>query len=341
AAPPSGENTHGVTLVGYTTPRHIVQTPEADTTAPRTFAKIDGVVVTQEEYLHQLERQTVTIPGGQPTNAERVVLDQIISNIVILREATKMGVLPSGEDVDRMFGVQEKLFTANFPGQSYDVSMREQGTTPEEIKRDLRIQLAETALYSKLMKLDESEVRTTYEKYQSAFGLPVRVQLRLIVAREKTPEFAMIKAALAGGRRFDDVAREMNPPTMRGTGGLLPQATTLDTVAPTLQSKIMKTAEGKFFGAVDFQQKGLKAWVKIEKKLPAYRIAFADAAPLVRRQLVQLKLQDSKYQSVKNDILQKKMQVSFEPEDKSYKTVWAAVKDAAASAGLGSATPGP
>lgn len=333
------KNSGRVTLAGHTVARRAVQKPEGG--APRTFAKIDGVIVTQEEYLRQLERQTVTVPGGQPTNAERVVLDQIISNVVILREASNLGVLPSDEDVDRMFGVQVKLFAAQFPGKNYDEAMREQGTTAKEIKKDLRVQLAETALYDKLLKLDESEVRSTYEKYQSAFGLPARVQLRLIVAKEKSPEFAAIKAALVGGKKFDDVAREMNPPALRGTGGLLSQATALDTLDPALQSKIMKSAEGKFFGAVDFQQKGLKAWVKIEKKLPAYRIAFADAAPLVRRQLVQLKLQDPKYQPVKNGILQKKMQAAFETEDKSYEMVWAAMKDAAASAGLGSASPVP
>ncbi len=301
----------------------------------KTFAKINGQIVTQDEYMHQLERQTVTVPGGQPTNAERVVLDQIISNRVIMTEASKNGAQPSDDDVAKMFDVQKKLFVAQFPGKVYEDAMKEQGTTPDEIKSDQRVQLAETALYGKLLKLDESEVRTTYDKFRSQFGLPARVQMRLVVAGDKTPEYTKIAQALASGKPFDEIAKTMNPLQMRGTGGLLPQAIAINTLAPQMQTKITQTAEGKYFGPIDFQQKGGKAWVKIEKKLPEYMIPYEDAAPLVRRQLVQVKLQDPKNQAIKNDILQKKMQAKFESENKSYEAVWNAVKDAANKAGVG------
>ncbi|MBC8138942.1 MAG: peptidyl-prolyl cis-trans isomerase [Fibrella sp.] len=310
-------------------------------TGEKTFGKINGQIVTEKEYLHQLERQTVAVPGGQPTNAERVVLDQIISNRVIMAEASKNGSLPSDEDVSKMFDVQKKLFVAQFPGKSQEEAMKEQGTTADEIKSDLRVQLAETALYGKLLKLDEKEVRETYEKYRSAFGLPARVQMRLAVAVEKSPEYTKIAQALAGGKSFEAVAKESNPISMRGTGGLLPQAVAVNTLAPAMQAKISQTPEGKFFGPIDFQQKGVKAWIKIEKKLPEYMIPFEDAAPLVRRQLVQLKLQQPANQAVKNDILQKKMQAKFESENKEYEAVWTAVKDTANKAGIGQSVPTP
>ena len=281
----------------------------------------------------------MAVPGGQPTNAERVVLDQIVSNRVITAEASKNGALPSEEDINKMFDVQKKLFVAQFPGKDYDTAMKEQGTTPEEIKSDLRVQLSETALYGKLLKLDESEVRSTYEKYRSAFGLPARVQMRLIVAAEKGPDFGKIKQALASGKNFDDAAKEFNPLPMRGTGGLLPQAVEINKLDPIMQGKVAQTAEGKYFGPVDFRQKGVKAWVKVEKKLPEFSVPFEDAAPLVRRQLVQLKLQDPKNQSIRNEVLQKKMQAKFESDNKSYETVWNAVKDAASKAGVGQAAP--
>ena len=305
----------------------------------KTFGKINGQIVSQDEYIKQLERQTVTVPGGQPTNAERVVIDQIVSNRVITSEASKNGVLPSDADVNKAFEVQKKLFVAQFPGKEYDTTMKEQGTSPDEIKNDLRVQLAETALYGKLLKLDESEVRTTYDKFQTSFGLPARVQTRLVVAQDGSPDYAKIKAALAAGKDFDTVAKELNPPQLRGTGGLSPQATPTDKLAPALQAKVSETVEGKYFGPIDFD-KGVKAWVKIEKKLPAYKIPFEDAAPLVRRQLVQIKLQDPANQAIRNDILQKKMQAKFETEDKSYETVWNAVKADAKKSGRWATNPG-
>ena len=307
----------------------------------KTFGKINGQIVTEKEYIQQLERQTVTVPGGQPTNAERVVLDQIVSNRVITAEASKNGVLPGDEDVAKMFDVQKKLFVAQFPGKDYDTAMKEQGTTPDEIKSDLRVQLAETALYGKLLKMDEAEVRSTYDKFRTSFGLPARVQMRLVVAQDGSPDYGKIKTALAGGTAFDEVAKTMNPPQMRGTGGLIPQAVGVNTLAPAMQAKVTQTAEGKFFGPVDFERKGVKAWVKIEKKLPEFKIPFEDAAPLVRRQLVQLKLQDPKNKPVRDDILNKKLQAKFESEDKNYETVWLAVKDAAVKAGIGQPTAPP
>ncbi|MBC7805510.1 MAG: SurA N-terminal domain-containing protein [Akkermansiaceae bacterium] len=310
-------------------------------TGEKTFGKVNGQIVTEQEYLHQLERQTVAVPGGQPTNAERVVLDQIISNRVIMAEASKNSSLPTDEDVSKMFDVQKKLFVAQFPGKNYDEAMKEQGTTPDEIKSDLRVQLAETALYGRLLKLDEKEVRETYEKFRSAFGLPARVQMRLAVASENAPEYKKIAQDLAAGKSFDAIAKESNPLPMRGTGGLLPQAVAVNTLAPAMQAKVSQTAEGKYFGPIDFQKEGVKAWVKIEKKLPEYMIPFEDAAPLVRRQLVQLKLQDPKNQSVKNDILQKKMKAKFESENKSYEAVWSAVKESASKAGIGQSVPAP
>ncbi|MBC8143202.1 MAG: SurA N-terminal domain-containing protein [Armatimonadetes bacterium] len=311
------------------------QTPEETEMDSPVFAKINGVVVTQDEYIKQLERQTVNVPGGQPTNAERVVLDQLVSNIVIIAEAKRLGVAPTDAEVDKMFTIQKKLFAAQFPGKDYDTAMREQGTTPEEIKNDLRVQLAETALYVKLLKLSEAEVRSTYNENRTSFGLAARVQMRLIVAKGDSLDFRKVKAALASGQDFDSVAKRLNPPQMRGTGGLLPQPVPVNTLTEAMQSKVMRTPEGQYFGAVDFQQKGVKAWIKIEKRLPEFKIPFEDAAPLVCRQMVQLKLSEPKNQAIRNSILQKKMAARFEASA-TYQTVWDAVKEAAVKAGVGS-----
>ena len=305
------------------------------TPGERTFGKINGQIVTEKEYIQQLERQSVAVPGGQPTNAERVVIDQLVTNRTVLSEASKNGVLPSEEEVNTMYETQKSLYKANAPGKDYDTTLKETGVTPDEQKSDIRVQLAETALYAKLLKLDESEVRSTYDKFKTNFGLPARVQLRVVVAAQKAPEFAKAQSELAAGKVFEEVAKEINPLPMRANGGLLPQTIPLEKFPPALQSKISETAEGKYFGPVDFQQQGVKAWLKIEKRLPEYKIPYENAAPLVRRQLVQIKLSDPTNQAIRNEILQKKMQATFDTTDKSYTAVWDAVKDAAAKAGVG------
>lgn len=308
----------------------------------RQFGKINGQIVTEKEYVQQLERQNVTVPGAPPTNAERVVIDQLIGNRTILSEASKNGVIPTNEEINAMFDTQKKLYAQQFPGKSYDTAMTEQGTTPDELKSDLRVQLAETALYAKLLKLDESEVRSTYEKFKTQLGLPARIQARVIAVGAKSPEFTKAQSELAAGKSFEEVAKEVNPLPLRASGGMLPQLLPTDKFPPALQSKVGETPEGKYFGPIDSKEQNgvlVKEWIKIEKKLPEYKIPYENAAPLVRRQLVQMKLQDPKNQAIRNDILQKKLQATFDTTDKSYMTVWSAVKDAAVKAGVGQNIP--
>ena len=68
----------------------------------KPFATINGQVVSKDEYIKALERQTVLVPGGQTTNAERLVLDQLVGNKVIIGEAAKISAVPTDEDVTRL-----------------------------------------------------------------------------------------------------------------------------------------------------------------------------------------------------------------------------------------------
>lgn len=306
-----------------------------------TFAKVNGQVVTKDEYIHALERQTVVVPGGQPTNAERLVLDTLIGNKIILAEAAKANALPSEEDVNRYFELQKKLFEQTVPGKKYEDTMKEQGTTPEEVKSDMRVQLAETALYAKQLKLGEDQVRKAYENARGAIGLPPRAQFRIIVVQPNSPEFQEAKKLLAAPNAdFNAVAKQINlTPALKATGGLQAQATPIKSVGANFQSKVEQTAEGKWFGPVPYQvaqnTPTVQAWVKVEKKLPGYTVSFEDAAPLVRRQLVQMQIMQPQNAAVRQAIMGEKLKATFEPTNAEYKSVWDAVKKAAEEAGVG------
>jgi hypothetical protein len=301
-----------------------------------TFAKVNGQVVTKDEYISMLERQNVAIPGGAPTNAERFVLDQLIGNKVTLAEASKANVLPTDDQVNSLYKVQKNLFEQSVPGKEYEKFLSEQGTTPEQIKNDLRVQLAETGLFAKKLKLDENEVRQAYDRLRGSTGLPARAQLRVIVVGNGTPQFAEAQKLLAAKTKFADVAKKVNPPQMRNSGGLIQQAQAVAGMPPQWQAEYQKTAEGSYFGPVDFpNQPGAKAWVMVEKKLAAYNIPLEDAAPVIRRQLVQQKMLQPENASVRNEIMQLKMKADFQPTQKQYGDVWSAVKEQAQLAGIG------
>ena len=240
----------------------------------KPFARINGQVVSKDEYIKALERQTVMVPGGQTTNAERLVLDQLVGNKVIVSEAAKLNAVPTDEDVNRFYETQKKLFEAQFPGKSYEDSMKEQGTKADEIKNDMKVQLSETNLYARRLNITDKDVREAYDRasQQGSVGLPARVQLRLIVAPPGSPEFQKAQQLLAAKTPFDDVAKSVNPLQLRATAGLLPQATPINSIGVEYQAKVQQSAEGVSFGPVDFRlaanQPPVKAWVKVEKRLP-------------------------------------------------------------------------
>ena len=311
------------------------------------FARVNNQVITKDEYIKALERQQVAVPGGaQPISAGKLVIDQMIGNKITLTEAAKANALPSDEDVSHYYELQKKLFENQVPGKSYEDTLKEQGTTPEEVKANLKAELAEANLYAKQLKLDESEVRAAYDKAQGQIGLPARVQLRLILTAPNSPDFAKAKQLLDAKTPFETVAKEVNAvPQLKATGGLMPQTTPINQISPTFQSQVQQSVEGTVIGPVDFSigqnQPPAKAWVKIEKKYPAYTIPFEDAALLVRKNLVQQKLLDPANASVRNEIMKQKLDAKFEPADARYKAVWDSIRKTAEDAGVGKAAPAP
>ena len=312
-----------------------------------SFARVNGQVITKDEYIKALERQSVQVPGGaQPISAGRLVIDQLIGNKITLTEAAKANALPTDEEVNHYYDLQKQLFQNQVIGKTYEETLKEQGTTPEEVKINLKAELAESNLYAKQLKLDESEVRQAYDKAQGQIGLPARVQLRLILTAPNSPDFAKAKQMLDAKTPFETVAREVNAvPQLKTTGGLMPQTTPINTIAPSFQAKVQQSAEGTVIGPVDFSlaanQPPAKAWVKIEKKLPAFTIPFEDAAILVRKQLVQQKLLQPQNASVRNAIMNEKINAKFEPTDARYTTIWDSIRKSAQDAGVGKAPVAP
>ncbi|MBC8101121.1 MAG: SurA N-terminal domain-containing protein [Cytophagales bacterium] len=304
---------------------------------------VNGQVITKDEYIKTLERQTVAAPGGGATNGIRSAIDQLVGNKVVLAEANKSNVLPSDDEVKRYYDTQKKLFAANNPSKGdYEKAMKEEGTTPEDVKAAMKIQLAESAVYAKKLGIDDNQIRDEYNKAAGRFGLPARVQLRMVLTAPGSPEFTQAKSQLSSkSADFNSVAAKINPPQLRATQGLLPQAIpSVGGMSGEIASKVQQTAEGAFFGPIDFRASpnapNLKAWVKIEKKMPGLTIDPDAAKPLVRAQLVQQRLAQPAAQPVRDELIKQKLDATLQADDKVI-AVWNALKTAAKAAGAGKA----
>jgi foldase protein PrsA len=261
-----------------------------------------------------------------------------------MSEAAKENVVPSDASVSAYYSYQQKLFQETMPqGKDYETTQREQGVTPDETKNNLKTQLAEMALYAKKMNVTDADIRKIYDKANGQFGLPARVLMRLILVAPNSPDFAHAKQLLDAKTDFAQVAKTVNVPQLKGNGGLLPNYTMMNQIAPQLQQQVAKSSTGDVIGPIDYKfaanQPPAKAWIKIEDKRPPYNIAFDDAAPLIRQQLVQVQIQQPQFASIRNDIIKQKLDASFEPTDASYTTVWNSIKKSAEDAGIGQSAP--
>ena len=316
------------------------------------FAKVNGQVITKEEYLQALERAPVTVPGAQTPgsmNAGRYVLHQLIGKKVVMAEAAKRGVMPSDAEVNQLYQVQSRLFQQRMPDKTFDEALKEQGTTADQIKEELRAQMAQTNLLARDMNVAENELKQTYETMKSQLGPPDRVQIRIVVTAAGSKEFDRAKKMLAEKVDMAEVARQINPPAFRTNGGLMAQPLPVSgpQVPPQWEpflSRAKQTAVGGSFGPVDSPfSPGQKVWTKVEKKMPAFTLPYEDAKPLLKQQQVQMKLMsDPKNQRIQQEFLKMTMDANFQANDPKYQAMWQSVRDAAKSAGQGGgANPNP
>jgi len=311
----------------------------------KAFFTVNGQVVTRDEFIRKMERQQIPLPNGVAVGTEPYVLDQLVSNRIMLEEAAKVGVMPTEEDVDRLYTAQKDIYENRTPGKKYDDFLATQGVAPDEIKADLRGQLAEANVYAKLMGASEDTFKAEYEKVKDKIGLPARTQMRLILVPPKSPLFDKAKAAVAaaGGdaAKFEQAAADLNGVAQLRTAKGLQVVPNAD-VPPSLQAKLLQAAEGTVVGPLTWpigQGQNLEGWVRIEKKLPAFNLPPEQAIAIVRIGVIQQRALLPENQKFRSEIMKRKLDVKFESSDESAIAVWKGIRDQALEAGLGQATP--
>ena len=313
----------------------------------KALFKVNGQDVTRDEYIKKLERQQINLGNNVTVTAEPYVIDQLVSNKILLAEAAKTSVMPSDDDVNKLYQAQKDLYENRTPGKKFDEYLSTQGATPDEIKSDLRAQLAEANVYAKLMNLNEEEVQRKYNEVKDRLGLPARVQMRMVLLPAGSTSFSQATKAIAeaknDAKKFEAAARAHNSiPALKAVGGL--QIVPNEQIPPTLKDKLLQAAEGTVVGPVDWplgQGQSAKAWVRIEKRLPAFNLPQDQALPLIRMNLVQQKVAQPENDHFRKQIMKQKLDASFESGDSAVQTVWTGIKRQAQEAGIAETAPAP
>jgi SurA N-terminal domain len=309
----------------------------AGCTSNNTFGKVNGQSITHDEYVKALERQMVSVGQGQSIPAERYVIDYLVGNKVMLAEAAKLNVMPSEADTNSYFNTQKRLFEESNIGKKYEEEVTRAGTSVDEVKNELKMQLAEANVYASKTKLEDKVIIDEYDKLKNEkrAGLPKRVKLRLLFVQDKSPDAAAVTKALGEKKSLEELAKKYNPEQMKATGGLLPQAQPVAAFPADIQTKINTTADGGYFGPVTLPglPPGQVAWVGVVEKRAELNLSLEDMRSILRHNIVQKKIMEEQQQvqqgmpageflKVRAEIMKQKLDAKFESSNASYSTIW-------------------
>lgn len=177
---------------------------QSDPTKP--IATVNGDTIGGLEYFRRME----FLPGFGRMVGGRFVegwpgylaLQQMINEKLLLQIAKERGVAP--KDADIAAELESRLKDS----PKLLESLAKVGISKADLEYQVRVDLSEFNIVTQGVNVTDQEVEQHYKDNPSRFTIPKRYKLRLIaVAAEKK---SAVDTALAGGKSFGDVARDMS-----------------------------------------------------------------------------------------------------------------------------------
>jgi peptidyl-prolyl cis-trans isomerase C len=213
---------------------------------PAVVAKVNGTPIAKGELIKAADQFHAQAPAmTQTAEFYRKVLDQLISNELLLQEAKTSGVTASQEEVNKQLGDLKGRFPSP---EKFQEELKKNGLTEADLVKQIRETMTmqkfvETKVVNDV-KVSDQDVKAFYDKNPDKLTRPERIHIRHIlvsVAKNATPEDkkkAQAKAdgllvKLKGGADFAKLAEESSDdPGSKTHGGDLSWVSRGQMVAP-------------------------------------------------------------------------------------------------------------
>jgi foldase protein PrsA len=196
--------------------------------ATDAVATVNGEVI----YASDLEREVATLArqynidlkseDGKKQRAEidKIVLDQVIEQRLILQEARRLGAEATPQQLDQAIGD----IKTNFPSPAeFEVALAQRGLTEAALRARLRTNLTMQNLAAKVSAatVSEAEISKQFQTKRAQYDRPEQVNVaHILVESEAEARFAL--ARLNRGEKFEDLARQLSKdPGSKEQGGNL------------------------------------------------------------------------------------------------------------------------
>ncbi len=212
----------------------------AQTPMEKTIVIVNGQAIEGKSYYKRME----VMPNvGSLVNGKFVestpgylAMSKLINETLLLQLAKEKNVFPAESEVDA------KLKESLTDNPDLLTSLKKIGFTEEDYRYDLRLQLAEFKLQTMGINITDQEVEKFYKDNAAAYTLPKRYLMRVIAVDTEDKKVAVDKA-LASGKAFGDVAREMSLDISRANDGKMGEVPEKSLAGGT-QAAVMSTKKG-------------------------------------------------------------------------------------------------
>lgn len=186
-------------------------------------ARVNGDVIYWSQVDAEVARAAAQF-GLDPTNKEfdkqraeitKTVVDQLITQRLIMQEARRRNLVASDKDVDAQIDTIRK----RFPNEAdFTSALARNGLTLTALRELIRMQLSQRQVADTVAQgtVTDEEVRKQFDSNRSAYDKPAQIKVSHILFRitEKGQESIaaakakIAQAKLADGAKFEDIARQ-------------------------------------------------------------------------------------------------------------------------------------
>lgn len=185
----------------------------------KRVAEVNGEVIREADLERELRRtrshyesQGIDFAGDEgarlQSDLRELVLEQMITETILLQEARRRGIEVTAEQVDRRMEEEKSLVGGE---AAYRQALQEQLLMSEaEYRKELEEQLTLEALYQQVVAGQEvgpQEIADYYEQNKEQFVIPERIRASHILLNTEE-EARQVLALLRGGAQFDQLAVE-------------------------------------------------------------------------------------------------------------------------------------
>lgn len=170
----------------------------------QTLAKVGSETITKKDFMADLEK-----------NYGRVTLTQMIDRQVVLQAAQKNNFTVTEQEIDQ----EIEKFKKRFPNEEqFEQSLAREGTSLQELKDNVRLQLLYMKLATKDVQITEDEMRKHFEEHSTDYEQKEQVKARHILVDSEEEAKAVLER-LKKGEDFAKLAKEKSKDTLSAANG--------------------------------------------------------------------------------------------------------------------------